>query len=177
MDRKLRTHEMKRKSLDEFRKAQKSGLTLILDNVRSAHNVGSLFRTADAFLASSIHLCGYTPRPPHSDLEKTALGATSSIHWASHDSAAKCIDQLKPEHCVVGLEITENAIPLDKFSWPGKPIALVLGNEVSGISSEVLAKCDICVEIPQLGTKHSLNVAISAAIFIWQHYTIKKGGI
>lgn len=167
---------MDRKSVSAFRETPKSGLSIILDNVRSAHNVGAIFRTADAFVATKMHLCGYTPRPPHTEIAKTALGATESVSWQAHNDVSDCLDSLHSDHSIIGLEITRNAIQLEDFSWPQGPIAVVLGNEVTGLSATAMASCHQFVSIPQFGTKHSLNVAVSAALFIWEHYTTKKGG-
>jgi tRNA G18 (ribose-2'-O)-methylase SpoU len=175
MDRKLRTHEMGRLSLDEFKEKNKNPIQILLDNVRSAHNVGSIFRTADAFRCESLQLCGITPKPPHPDLEKTALGATQSMNWNYFSEITEAL-LINQDRFLVGVEITKNAISLEEFVWPDKEITIALGHEVYGLSDECINKCDAIVSIPQFGTKHSLNVAVSNAIVIWDYYTKKKAG-
>jgi tRNA G18 (ribose-2'-O)-methylase SpoU len=169
--RKLRTSEMNRLSTTEFKQATKIMLHLVIDNLRSAHNVGSVFRTADAFRLCHIHLCDRTPIPPHKGIHKTALGATESVNWSVYDSTLAAVKALKGRGVkVVSLEQTENSLMLDDFCVAlngSDEIALVLGNEVSGVDQAVIDASDAVVEIPQLGTKHSLNVAVSTGIAIW----------
>ncbi|MCH8547068.1 MAG: RNA methyltransferase [Cryomorphaceae bacterium] len=169
--RKLRTDEMQRLSTDEFKQATKITLHLVIDNLRSMHNVGSVFRSADAFRVSHIHLCGHTPVPPHKGIHKTALGATESVDWSYHKNTLDVISQLKNNGVkVYCLEQTQNSIALETFCEElkhGESVALVLGNEVSGVDQDVIDASDGAVEIPQYGTKHSLNVAVSAGIAIW----------
>jgi tRNA G18 (ribose-2'-O)-methylase SpoU len=162
--------ELPRKSAEEFRLAEKLPVILVLDNIRSMHNVGSLFRTADAFLAEGIYLCGYTPRPPHRDIHKTALGATDTVEWKYVDSAAKAVQQLREDgYHTVAVEQVEGSIPLQSFKRaPGEKLAVVFGNEVEGVSEAVLAHCRHSIEIPQFGMKHSLNVSVAAGIVLWE---------
>ncbi len=168
--RKLSMDELNRKTVDEFRISEKFPVVVVLDNIRSMHNVGSVFRTADAFLLKGLYLCGYTPRPPHRDINKTALGATQSVEWNYFASASEAIQLLKEEgNRIFAVEQVENSIPLPEFSI-GQPdkIALVFGNEISGVGEAVLRLCDGCVEIPQLGMKHSLNISVAAGIVLWE---------
>ncbi|MDP4130472.1 MAG: RNA methyltransferase [Bacteroidota bacterium] len=173
--RKLRMDELPRKSADEFRRADKLPVVLLLENIRSMHNVGSVFRTADAFLASHIYLCGYTPRPPHRDIHKTALGATETVAWTYLHSAVDAVQQLRDAgHRIVAVEQVENSIPLQSFArTAGEELAVVFGNEVEGVSEQVLALCDACIEIPQFGMKHSLNVSVAAGMVLWE--LVRKG--
>lgn len=165
---------MNRLSLDEFHDAQKFPIHIVLDNIRSAHNVGSIFRTSDAFICEQIILGGITPTPPHPDLEKTALGATESMKWRHIESIAGYIDIVPEATKKVGIEITENSITLEEFNWPDGPVALIVGHEVNGVSNEVLKSCDEVIHIPQYGTKHSLNVAVSLSMVIWDYFTKKR---
>jgi 23S rRNA (guanosine2251-2'-O)-methyltransferase len=162
--------ELPRKNRDEFRNSVKLPVVLLLENIRSMHNVGSIFRTADAFLAESIWLCGYTPRPPHRDIHKTALGATDTVEWSYAGSALEAVLALKASgYRIVGVEQVEGSVPLQRFiTDAGEKTVLVFGNEVGGISEDVLALCDICVEIPQFGMKHSLNVSVVAGMVLWE---------
>jgi len=162
--------ELNRKTVDEFRESEKFPLIVVLDNVRSMHNVGSVFRTADAFLISGIWLCGYTPRPPHRDIHKTALGATETVAWQYAEKATDAIQGLKDEgYSIFAVEQVEKSIPLHEFSYTnaGKT-AVVFGNEVTGIGPEVLKLCDGSIEIPQFGMKHSLNISVAAGIVLWE---------
>jgi 23S rRNA (guanosine2251-2'-O)-methyltransferase len=162
--RKLRMDELPRKSRNEFQQAEKMPVLLLLENIRSMHNVGSIFRTADAFLLEGICLCGYTPRPPHRDIHKTALGATETVEWNYSETALEAVKDLKSAgYQIVGVEQVTGAIPLHQFKMsPEEKLVLVFGNEVEGLSEPVLALCDICLEIPQFGKKHSLNVSVAA---------------
>ena len=168
--RKLSMEELGRKSVDAFRKSEKIPVTVILDNVRSMHNVGSIFRTADAFLIEKIWLCGYTPQPPHRDIHKTALGATETVDWIHFPTALEAVQQLQQRgYKVFAVEQAEGSISLEKFSMQqDEQIAVVFGNEVEGVNSEVLKICDGCIEIPQLGMKHSLNISVAAGIIFWK---------
>ncbi|MBL4655016.1 MAG: RNA methyltransferase [Bacteroidia bacterium] len=168
--RKLKMSELNRLSLQEFKDSKKTPLVVILDNVRSLHNVGSVFRTADAFLIEKIYLCGITACPPHKDIQKTALGATDSVDWEHLKSTKDAVLRLKEEgYKIIALEQTHNAILLEDFSPErGEKYALILGHEVNGVVDEVLQLCDACLEIPQFGTKHSLNISVSAGIAIWE---------
>jgi len=168
--RKLGMDELNRKSVNEFRESEKTPVVVVLDNIRSMHNVGSVFRTADAFLLQGICLCGYTPQPPHRDIHKTALGATETVAWEYFPTAAEAVRLLKEQgFCVLAVEQAEGSIPLAEVAvkQPG-PLAVVFGNEVSGVSEEAMILCDGCVEIPQWGMKHSLNISVAAGIVLWE---------
>jgi tRNA G18 (ribose-2'-O)-methylase SpoU len=163
--------ELGRKNTEEFKESEKIPVTVILDNVRSMHNVGSVFRTADAFLIERICLCGYTPQPPHRDIHKTALGATETVAWEYFPSAKECIENLKENgYQIFSVEQVEGSISLDQLSIENldRPLAVVLGNEVEGVQDEVLALSDGAIEIPQFGTKHSLNVSVAAGIVLYE---------
>lgn len=162
---------LQRLTVEEFKSSEKFPLVVVLDNVRSMHNVGSVFRTADAFLVSGIWLCGYTPRPPHRDIHKTALGATETVDWHYSANAVEAIQRLKEDgYKIFAIEQVENSIPLNDFSSEdrGKKLVVIFGNEVSGIDPAVLALCDGSIEIPQFGMKHSLNVSVAAGIVLWE---------
>lgn len=168
--RKLLNRELGRKSVDQFRNSEKSPFVIVLDNVRSMSNVGSVFRSADAFLAERICLCGITGVPPHPEIRKTALGATESVAWKYYRKTAEAVMELKSEgYRIIGIEQAEGAIRLNNF-LPEKDIkyALVFGHEVNGVDQEIINICDHVVEIPQFGTKHSLNIAVSAGIVLWE---------
>jgi tRNA G18 (ribose-2'-O)-methylase SpoU len=168
--RKLGMDELNRKSVNEFRESEKTPVMVVLDNIRSMHNVGSVFRTADAFLLRGICLCGYTPQPPHRDIHKTALGATETVDWWYFASAGEAVRSLKEAgYQVFAVEQTVGSVPLPEFaSRFSGPLAVVFGNEVSGVGEEALALCDGSVEIPQWGMKHSLNISIAAGIVLWE---------
>ena len=168
--RKLGMDELNRKSVNEFRQSEKTPVVVVLDNIRSMHNVGSVFRTADAFLLQGILLCGYTPQPPHRDIHKTALGATETVGWQYFASAAEAVRSLKEAgYAVFAVEQTIGSVPLPEFAARNSgPLAVVFGNEVSGVGEETLALCDGSVEIPQWGMKHSLNISIAAGIVLWE---------
>ena len=167
--RKLTTSEINRLSPEDFEKAQKLPIIVVLDNVRSHHNTGSIFRTCDAFACEQIYLCGITGTPPHRDIHKTALGATETVKWQYFETTFEAIQTLKSNgYTIVALEIAENSINIDDFKiTEDQKIALILGNEVEGIQQDILNICDTCLEIPQYGTKHSLNVSVSGGIAIW----------
>lgn len=168
--RKLLNSELGRKSIDQFRNSEKSQFVIILDNIRSHNNVGSVFRTADAFLTRRIYLCGITARPPHRDIQKTALGATDSVEWSYYEKTSDAIAELRKEgYKIIGIEQTEGSIELQDFVPEcGQKYAFVFGHEVNGVSQDVIDQCDICLEIPQFGTKHSFNIAVSAGIVLWE---------
>jgi tRNA G18 (ribose-2'-O)-methylase SpoU len=168
--RKLLNEELGRKSIEQFRNSAKSPFVIVLDNVRSHYNVGSVFRTADAFLTQKIFLCGITARPPHREIQKTALGATESVEWSYYASTVDAVRELKAEgYKIVGIEQTEGSVELQNaVIKKGEKYALVFGHEVNGVGQEVIDLCDMCVEIPQFGTKHSFNIAISAGIVLWE---------
>ena len=162
--------ELNRPSVEEYKTRDKQPVVLVLDNIRSLQNVGSLFRTADAFNLESIFLCGITATPPHREIHRTALGATESVDWEYFPDTTSAIESLKTKgYQIVVIEQTDKSIALSNVRFElNKPIALVFGNEVKGVSEEVLPLADLAVEIPQFGTKHSLNVAVSAGIVIWE---------
>jgi 23S rRNA (guanosine2251-2'-O)-methyltransferase len=162
--------ELPRKNKIEFQQADKLPVTLLLENIRSMHNVGSVFRTADAFLVESIYLCGYTPRPPHRDIHKTALGATETVDWKYMDDPQEAAKFLKNEGFkIVGVEQVAGSVRLQDFKLTeGEKLVLIFGNEVDGVSEEVLEYCDACIEIPQFGMKHSLNVSVVAGMVLWE---------
>ena len=167
--RKLKITELNRISAEEFKKANKLPLVVILDNVRSLHNIGSVFRTSDAFRVECIYLCGITATPPHPEMHKTALGAEFTVDWKYVNNAVEAVDNLRQEGYVVfSIEQAENSIMLEDIQLEqGKRYAVVLGNEVKGVQQEVIDHSDGCIEIPQYGTKHSLNVSVTAGIVIW----------
>jgi tRNA G18 (ribose-2'-O)-methylase SpoU len=167
--RKLENSELDRKSIDDFKKSDKTPLILVLDDIRSLHNIGSVFRTADAFLIEKIILCGITATPPNKEIHKTALGATETVAWEHHENVLEVIENLKKENVLtLAIEQVESSIFLQDFIVEkNQKYALVFGNEVYGVAQEAVAICDGCIEIPQLGTKHSLNIAVSAGIVVW----------
>lgn len=168
-DRKLLNSELRRISAEQYREAEPSGVEVILDNIRSAHNVGSIFRSADAFRIDKIWLCGITPGPPSAELHKTALGAEDSVGWEHKADAPSLVRELQEEgYRVIAVEQTEHSVKLGDFvREPGKKYALVFGNEVDGVSQETVDTCDFSLEIPQFGTKHSLNVSVCAGVVLW----------
>lgn len=168
--RKLLNIELERKSVDQFRKSEKSPFIIVLDNVRSQSNVGSIFRTADAFITEGIYLCGITATPPHREIQKTALGATESVAWKYFQKTSDAINELKDSgYKIIGIEQAEGSIELQNLKIEkGEKYALVFGHEVNGVDQEIINLCDCCVEIPQFGTKHSFNIAISAGIVLWE---------
>ena len=164
--------ELNRKTKEEFKTAVKNPFVLVLDNVRSQNNIGSIFRTADAFLAEAIYLCGITSIPPNKEIHKTALGATDSVHWEYEEETIDVIRKLRQnKYLIIAFEQVEDSRPLQQFKpEKGKKYAFVFGHEVHGIQQEVINACDFCIEIPQFGTKHSLNIAVSAGIAIWEFF-------
>ncbi len=167
--RKLENSELERKSIEDFKTATKTPLILILDDVRSLNNIGSVFRTADAFLIEKIYLCGITATPPNKEINKTALGATETVDWEHAQDVISVIEKLKGDSVkVYAIEQVENAIFLQDFSINvNEKYAVVFGNEVFGVNQKAIEICDGTIEIPQLGTKHSLNIAVSAGIVVW----------
>jgi len=167
---KLSMDALGRMSAEEFKQAEKVPVMIVLDNVRSMHNVGSVFRTADAFLMEGIRLCGFTPQPPHRDIHKTALGATETVSWEYHKDAFDLVQQLKTGgYTIISVEQVTKSIPLHRFSWDGKQkLALIFGNEVEGVQQSLIDMADACIEITQFGTKHSLNISVSAGIVLYK---------
>lgn len=179
--RKLANNELDRKTPEAFRNAKKFPVIIVLDNVRSLNNTGSVFRTADAFLVEAIYLCGFTGTPPHKDIHKTALGATDSVEWKHFEKTETAIAELKQRNFqIISVEQTVNSVILSDFI-PEKDscYALVFGNEINGVAQEVIDISDTCIEIPQFGTKHSFNISVSAGIVLWDICSkldyIKKG--
>lgn len=173
---KLTTEEMHRLSVEEFRQSEKLPLTVVLDNVRSLNNIGSVFRTSDAFRVEHIALCGITATPPHREIHKTALGAEESVAWSYHEDSVECVRGLKEKgYKVYAVELAHDSLKLgtDEVATD-KPVAIVFGNEIDGVQEEVMELCDGYLEIPQSGTKHSLNVSCAAAIAIWELYKTMK---
>ncbi len=169
MGRKLENSELDRLDVDGFKRAKKSPIIIVLDNIRSLNNIGSVFRTADAFLIKKIYLCGITASPPHKDIRKTALGATESVAWEYRENTVELIEELKQAQVrTIAVEQAESAVLLNNFAVENdKDLALVFGNEVKGVSQDVVSICDGVLEIPQFGTKHSLNIAVSAGVVVW----------
>lgn len=167
---KIKNEDLNRLSPEGFKQAKKLPIVLVLDNIRSLNNVGSVFRTADAFLLESVYLCGVTGCPPNKEIEKTALGATETVTWQHVGSTNEAVSLLRQKgYTIYAVEQVENSFPLQAFPYdPHSNIALVLGNEVYGVEQEVINLCDGSIEIPQLGSKHSLNVSVSAGIVIWE---------
>ena len=197
MTHKLTTEEMGRLTVEEFRASEKLPLTVVLDNVRSLNNIGSIFRTSDAFRVEHIALCGITATPPHREIHKTALGAEESVAWSYHEDTVECVRELKERgYCVYAVEQVDDSVKLgmrneefaplrsqavsplepgrgmrnEELAIEGRPVAIVLGNEIEGVQEGVLPLCDGCLEIPQFGTKHSLNVSCAGAIVIWEMF-------
>ena len=168
--RKLTMSELNRPSVETFKSMTKIPVVVVLDNVRSLHNVGSIFRTADAFNVESILLCGITATPPHREIHRSALGAEESVDWSHADNTADATRALKKKgYHIIAIEQTTNSIPLGSFTGdPNRKTALVFGNEINGIADEVLALANQAIEIPQFGTKHSFNVAVTAGIVLWE---------
>ena len=171
--RKLKNSELDRLEVDEFKSAKKTPLIIILDNIRSLNNIGSVFRTSDAFLIEKIYLCGITAQPPHNDIRKTALGSTKTVDWEYTEHTIDIVKQLQSENVqVISIEQVEHAIMLHDFQ-PNKQqkYALVFGNEVKGVSQEVVNASDLVLEIPQFGTKHSLNISVSCGVVVWDIFS------
>jgi tRNA G18 (ribose-2'-O)-methylase SpoU len=168
--RKLSNPELNRKSVGDFRSSPKAPFILVLDNVRSMNNVGSVFRTADAFLTEAVWLCGITATPPHREIQKTALGATESVAWRYFSTTVEAIKELKEKgYVIISVEQADGAVSPDSYvPAAGEKYALVFGHEINGVSEDVVNMSDACIEIPQYGTKHSFNVAVSAGIVLWE---------
>ncbi|MBI4947859.1 MAG: RNA methyltransferase [Bacteroidetes bacterium] len=171
--RKLANSELERKSTEEFRSSEKLPIVVVLDNVRSAYNVGSVFRTADAFPVEAIYLCGITGYPPHKEILKTALGATETVKWKYNKSTLEVVSELKElGYKIYAIEQAEGSVPLNnlKLETLNFKFAVIFGHEVEGVQQDVLNACDGCIEIPQGGTKHSLNIAVSAGVVLWEFF-------
>ena len=174
--RKLKNSELDRLSVEDFKRSKKTPLIVVLDNIRSLNNIGSVFRTCDAFLIEKIYLCGITAKPPHKDIHKTALGSTDSVAWEYAKNTLELINKLKDSGIkIISIEQAENATMLNDFN-PNQQTtyAVIFGNEVKGVSQEVVNSSDIVIEIPQYGTKHSLNISVSAGVVIWDLFSKLK---
>jgi 23S rRNA (guanosine2251-2'-O)-methyltransferase len=171
--RKLKLEELNRVSVTDFKTQDKLSVTVVLDNVRSMHNIGSIFRTSDGFAVEQIYLCGITAQPPHREIEKTALGATQSVNWTYFETPLQALEQLKIDsYKIIAIEQAENSVMLNDFTPErNEKYALIFGNEVNGVSDEVMGQIDACIEIPQFGTKHSFNVVVSAGIVLWDFFS------
>ena len=171
--RKLKNSELDRLSIDDFKTATKTPIIIILDNIRSLNNIGSVFRTSDAFLIEKIFLCGITATPPHKDIHKTALGSTDTVDWEYVENTLDVIDKLKTENVkICAIEQAENAVMLNDFTVePNTKYALVFGNEVKGVAQHVVTASDVVIEIPQYGTKHSLNISVSCGVVVWDVFS------
>ncbi len=170
---KLKLDELNRASVDQFKAQKKLPVAVVLDNVRSMHNIGSIFRTSDGFAVEHICLCGITAQPPHREIEKTALGATQSISWLYFNDTLQAVEHLRAEgYKIIAIEQAQNSIMLNNFNPAvDEKYALIFGNEVNGVSDDVMQKIDACIEIPQFGTKHSFNIVVSAGIVLWDFFS------
>ncbi|NCT10167.1 MAG: RNA methyltransferase [Flavobacteriia bacterium] len=171
--RKLKNTELKRLTIQGFKAAEKTPLIVVLDNIRSLNNIGSVFRTSDAFLIEKIYLCGITATPPNNEIHKTALGATDSVDWEYALNTIDLVKKLKEESVkVLAIEQAENSTKLDAFlPEKNQKYAIIFGNEVKGVQQKVVNSCDLCVEIPQFGTKHSLNISVSVGVVLWDIFS------
>lgn len=174
--RKLKNSELDRLSVEDFKSVKKTPLIIVLDNIRSLNNIGSVFRTSDAFLIEKIYLCGITATPPNKDIHKTALGSTETVAWEYVDNTLALVENLQAQNIkVIAIEQAENAVLLNDFKpEPQTTYALIFGNEVKGVSQNVVNACDLIIEIPQYGTKHSLNISVSAGVVIWDVFAKLK---
>ncbi|WP_272023798.1 RNA methyltransferase [Olleya namhaensis] len=174
--RKLKNSELDRLSVDDFKSAEKTPIIIVLDNIRSLNNIGSVFRTSDAFLVEKIYLCGITATPPHKDIHKTALGSTDTVAWEYIENTMDIVEKLKSENVTIcAIEQAENATMLDDFKVEDNTkYALVFGNEVKGVAQDVVTASDVVIEIPQFGTKHSLNISVSCGVVTWDLFSKLK---
>lgn len=175
--RKLKNEELNRLNVDEFKQAEKTPIIIVLDNIRSLNNIGSVFRTSDAFLIEKIYLCGITARPPHKDIHKTALGATESVDWEYRENTLELIKELiSGENQILAVEQADKATMLNTYiPNASKKQVLIFGNEVKGVADEVIPFCDNVLEIPQYGTKHSLNISVSVGVVVWDIWSKLRG--
>ena len=169
---KLSLEELNRISVDEFKQTDKIPVVVVLDNIRSLNNIGSVFRTSDAFLIQKIYLCGITATPPHKDIHKTALGATDSVDWEYFEDTLQLVEKLKDDdYIIASIEQVEESVMLNEFTpKPNEKYAIILGNEVKGVRQDVVDNSDLCIEIPQFGTKHSLNISIATGVVLWDFF-------
>ena len=171
--RKLKLQELGRLNIEDYKAEAKTPLIVVLDNIRSLNNIGSVFRSADAFRIEKIYLCGITATPPHRDIHKTAIGATESVNWEYAENTLTIVAQLQANnvHCI-SIEQTENSVMLDEFKpVQGQKYAVIMGNEVDGVQQSVVDKCDSVIEIPQIGTKHSLNISVCTGVVLWDFFS------
>ena len=175
-NRKLKLQELGRISVKEFKQAHKTPIIIVLDNIRSLNNIGSVFRSSDAFRIEKIYLCGITAQPPHRDIHKTALGATESVDWEHVEDTVKLIEKLKSDHVItMAVEQAENSLKLNDFHpKTNQKYAVVMGNEVDGVQQSVINACDYVLEIPQIGTKHSLNISVCTGVVLWDLFSKMK---
>jgi len=168
--RKLKNSELSRLSVEEYKESKKTGIIIVLDNVRSLHNIGSVFRTADAFLSEAVYLCGITATPPNKEIHKTALGAQDSVDWKYFEKSIDAITELRNNgYKIISVEQVDKSISLQNFKLSeNEKYAVVFGHEVKGVEDEIVSISDFCVEIPQLGTKHSLNISVSVGVVLWE---------
>ena len=168
MNRKLKLEELNRVSITDFKQQKKEPVIVLLDNVRSLHNVGSVFRTCDAMAVEKLYLCGITAKPPHREIQKTAIGATESVNWEYNEDAISIIHRYKKEgYTIISVEQTSNSTALGNYNWQNEKVLLVFGNEVDGVQQKIIDLSDFSLEIPQWGTKHSFNITVSAGIVLW----------
>ena len=168
MNRKLKLEELNRVSIADFKQQKKDPVIVLLDNVRSLHNVGSVFRTCDAMAVEKLYLCGITAKPPHREIQKTAIGATESVNWEYMDDAISIIHRYKKEgYTIISVEQTSNSIALGNYNWKNEKVLLVFGNEIDGVQQKIIDLSDFSIEIPQWGTKHSFNITVSLGIVLW----------
>jgi len=161
--------ELERQSAEEMKNVGKHSIIVILDEVRSMHNVGSVFRTCDAFAVEAIYLCGYTPTPPHRDIHKTALGATETVSWKHYPKTIEAITAAREAgYKIYAIEQAHNSVVMSNFNWQNEKTAFVFGNELSGVSDDILRMADGCIEIPQWGSKHSLNISVTVGVVLWE---------
>ena len=174
--RKLRNSELDRLTNEGYKKADKTPIIVILDNIRSLNNIGSVFRTSDAFLIEKVYLCGITAKPPHKDIHKTALGSTDSVDWEHVEDTLSLVESLKAQKIqIASIEQADNAVMLNDFiPVKEKKVAVIFGNEVKGVQQEVVSASDFCIEIPQYGTKHSLNISVSCGVVLWDLFNKVK---
>ena len=177
--RKLKNSELDRLSVNDFKAVAKTPLVIILDNIRSLNNIGSVFRTSDAFLIEKIYLCGITATPPHKDIHKTALGSTETVAWEYVENTLDLVNKLKAEGITMcAIEQAENATMLNDFTpLPHTTYALIFGNEVKGVAQDVVSASDVVIEIPQFGTKHSLNISVSVGVVVWDLFSKLKNNL
>ncbi|MBL17341.1 MAG: RNA methyltransferase [Crocinitomicaceae bacterium] len=168
MNKKLKLTELNRLDLEEFKKLEKDPIVVLLNDIRSLHNIGSVFRTCDAMAVEKLYLCGITATPPHREIRKTAIGASESVNWEYQKNAIDVIKKYqKSGYQIIAIEQTDKAISLENFDWNNEKILLIFGNEVNGVEQNLINESDISIEIPQWGTKHSFNISVSAGIVLW----------